>query len=398
MAEEIPDKPASDDQRDERQQGRSDGRRGSSGRDPGSRDSGSSDWRGDGRSGDRRGGGSEWRPRSDRRSPDRYQGGGQGGGPRDARGPDERGGYRGQDDRRTPRRDDERGGYRGHAPRGGSDRPAAERDFRDSRPRPVRKPEPEIPEHIEAKQLDRAARRELLTLSKDNADGVARHLVASSEALAAGDLDGALDHAENASRRAGRVAIVREVLGFVRYRRGEWAEALREFRTARRLSGSNHLLPHMADVERGLGRPDRAIELSQEPAAQSLSAADRVELAIVVSGARRDLGQDDAAVQSLRELVQASPPERSWAPRLYYAYAEALLGADDQSAAREWFARALEADKHAETDAADRLGELDGVDITDLGGDDLDEEAADLHEEGSDSYRDPDAVDGLDDR
>ncbi|WP_256842435.1 tetratricopeptide repeat protein [Ornithinimicrobium cryptoxanthini] len=269
----------------------------------------------------------------------------------------------------------------------------------------MRKPEPEIPEHIEAKQLDRAARRELLTLSKDNADGVARHLVASSEALAAGDLDGALDHAENASRRAGRVAIVREVLGFVRYRRGEWAEALREFRTARRLSGSNHLLPHMADVERGLGRPDRAIELAQEPAAQSLSAADRVELAIVVSGARRDLGQDDAAVQSLRELVQASPPQRSWAGRLYYAYAEALLGAGDQDAAREWFARALEADKDALTDAADRLSELDGVDITDLGDDDsdegttdVDEETSDLREEGGvpsqelDAYQEPAAM------
>ncbi len=165
------------------------------------------------------------------------------------------------------------------------------------------------------------------------------------------------------------MAIVREVLGFVHYRRAEWSEALREFRTARRLSGSHHLLPHMADVERGLGRPDRAIELAQEPAAQSLSAADRVELEIVVSGARRDLGQTDAAVQTLRDLVQASPPERSWAPRLYYAYAESLLGTGDAAAAREWFARALDADRDGLTDASDRLAELDGVDITDLGGD-----------------------------
>src|SRR5690606_13905935 len=271
---------------------------------------------------DRRGGGYRGRD-DDRRGPrrdDDRRGGGYQGRDDDRRG----GGYRGRDDdRRGPRRDDDRqGGYRGHAPRGGAARPNREDDPRFSRPRPERKPEPEIPEHIEAGQLDKAARRELLTLSKENADGVARHLVASAEALAAEDLDGALAHAENASLRAGRVAIVREVLGFVHYRRGEWAEALREFRTARRLSGSNHLLPHIADVERGLGRPDRAIELSQEPAAQSLSAADRVELAIVVSGARRDLGQADAAVQILRELVRASPPQRSWSGRLYYAYAE----------------------------------------------------------------------------
>lgn len=223
--------------------------------------------------------------------------------------------------------------------------------------------------------LDKAARRELLTLSKENADGVACHLVATGECLAADDLDGALAHAENASRRAGRVAIVREVLGFVHYRRAEWAEALREFRTARRLSGSPHLLPQMADVERGLGRPDRAIELSQEPEARALSAADRVELAIVVSGARRDLGQHDAAAQILRELVRASPPQRSWSPRLYYAYAEALLELEDSTGAREWLARAVDADREGVTDAADRLAELDGVDIIDHG--DGDEEETD---------------------
>lgn len=237
-------------------------------------------------------------------------------------------------------------------------------------------PEPAIPEHLEARQLDKAARRELLTLSKENADGVARHLLASGECLEAGDLDGALAHAQNAARRAGRVAVVREALGFVHYRRAEWAEALREFRTARRLSGSDHLLPHMADVERGLGRPDRAIELSQEPAAAKLPAADRVELAIVVSGARRDLGQDDAAVQSLRDLVQASPPQRSWAGRLYYAYAEALLGVDDEQGAREWFSRAVDADREGVTDAADRLSDLDGIDIIDFGAD-LEEDEAD---------------------
>lgn len=231
-----------------------------------------------------------------------------------------------------------------------------------------------------------------MTLSKENADGVARHLVAAGECLAAEDLDGALAHAENASRRAGRVAIVREVLGFVHYRRAEWSEALREFRTARRLSGSNHLLPHMADVERGLGRPDRAIELSQEAAAQSLSAADRVELAIVVSGARRDLGQHEAGVQTLRELVRATPPQRSWAPRLYYAYADSLLGVNDVSTAREWFARAVDVDREGITDAADRLAEIDGVDIVDHGEDESAPESDDGKVPGPDDRMDAEAT------
>ncbi|WP_256839907.1 tetratricopeptide repeat protein [Ornithinimicrobium faecis] len=395
MADETPDTPGPEDRKSGRETGQGGG--------PNRRD--------DRRGGAPRGGGyggGERRQDRDGRRRDGASGEGRNwrgseGRPRDDRGPrrdDDRrgGGYRGSDDR-GPRRDDDRrgGGYRGHAARGGADRPYREDDTRVYRPRPDRKPEPEIPEHIEAGQLDRAARRELLTLSKENADGVARHLVASAECLAAEDLDGALAHAENASRRAGRVAVVREVLGFVYYRRAEWAEALREFRTARRLSGSNHLLPHIADVERGLGRPDRAIELSQEPAAQSLSAADRVELAIVVSGARRDLGQHEAGVQILRELVRASPPQRSWSPRLYYAYAESLLGVDDEAGAREWFARTVDIDRDGVTNAPDRLSELDGIDIVDYGEDEESgTDEADAHEADADA---PDAdeadVDGV---
>ncbi len=227
-------------------------------------------------------------------------------------------------------------------------------------------PEPELPEHIEARDLDKAARRELLTLSKENAEGVARHLVAAAEFLANEDLDRALAHAEHASRRAGRVAVVREVLGLVYYRRAEWAAALREFRTARRLSGSQHLLPHMADAERGLGRPDRAIELAHSEDARTLPAAGRVEMAIVVSGARRDLGQHEAAVQSLRELVRVTDARRSWAARLYYAYGEALLATEDTTQARQWFARALDADRDQVTDASERLADLDGVDIIEM--------------------------------
>ena len=52
------------------------------------------------------------------------------------------------------------------------------------------------------------------------------------------DLDGAQAHAETAVRRAGRVPAAREALGLVAYRQGDWAKALAEFRTVRRLSGS----------------------------------------------------------------------------------------------------------------------------------------------------------------
>jgi tetratricopeptide (TPR) repeat protein len=227
--------------------------------------------------------------------------------------------------------------------------------------------EPELPDHITADQVDRSVHRELRTLSKDNAEGVARHLAAAAEALVAEDLDLALAHAQNASRRAGRVSVVRETLGLVHYRRGEWAKALSELRTARRLSGSDHLLPLIADTERGLGRPERAIELAASPEARGLATAERMELAVVVSGARRDLGQTGAAVQALRDIVRTVNPSAPWAARVYYAFADALEADGQGDLAQEWLVRAAAADVDAQTDAAERLGAFDGefIDLDD---------------------------------
>lgn len=207
---------------------------------------------------------------------------------------------------------------------------------------------------------------ELRTLSKENAEGVAQHLVASALALE-GDTELALAHAQTAARRAGRVPAVREALGLVHYRRGEFNDGLREFRTARRLSGSNHLLPYMVDCERGLGRLQRALDLAASPEAKTLAEDDNIELAIVVSGVRRDLGQPDAALMGLRLPALKRAKQQPWAARLLYAYAEALLASGDEDGAQDWFGRAAAADQNQETDAAERLGELQGVSIEDLG-------------------------------
>lgn len=251
------------------------------------------------------------------------------------------------------------------------------------RDRPPRVREPELPEDIDGRELDRAVWTELRTLSKENAEGVAQHLVAVSRFLVEEDLDRALAHAQTAGRRAGRVAAVREALGLVHYRRGEWAKALGEFRTARRLSGSNHLLPYLADCERGLGRPERAIALGASPEAKTLNREDRTELAIVVSGARRDLGQAEAAALELRDLVRTTRSGAPGAPRLYYAYADALLDTGDAMRAREWFSRAVDADSDLDTDASERLAELDGVALLELE-DDEDHQDGEHHEDHED--------------
>ena len=52
---------------------------------------------------------------------------------------------------------------------------------------------------------------------------------------------------------------------------------------------------------------------------------------------------------------------RPWAARVWYAYADALLEVGRREEARDWFARAAVADQDGETDAGERLDEIDGV-------------------------------------
>lgn len=201
-------------------------------------------------------------------------------------------------------------------------------------------------------------------MTKENAEGVAKHLVAAATLLEE-DSDLALAHAEHAARRAGRVAAVREALGLVHYRRSEFNDAIREFRTAKRLSGSDHLLPYLVDCERGLGRYERALDLAASPEARSLGESDNIELAIVVSGVRRDLDQPEAAQMVLRIPALERASKQPWAARLFYAYAEALLAGGSPDEARAWFGKAIDADVEGQTDAAERVAELDGVVLID---------------------------------
>jgi tetratricopeptide (TPR) repeat protein len=237
--------------------------------------------------------------------------------------------------------------------------------------------EPALPDDVQAGDLDRPVRAQLRSLSKNNAEIVARHLVLASR-LMRDDPEQAYAHAMAAQRRAGRVAVVREVVGLAAYHAGLWAEALSELRAARRMSGSSHQIPIMADAERGLGRPERALELAASPEASDLTAAERVELAIVVSGARRDLGQFDAAVLALQvpELTAGSAAGAGAPgnPRLQYAYADALLAAGRSDDSLAWFARAAQADRDGVTDADERLADLQGIVFTDLDGHEPDEE------------------------
>ena len=234
-----------------------------------------------------------------------------------------------------------------------------ERPPRDEESRP-RHDDPPIPEDVQANQLDKVARGELRTLSKDNADGVAQHLIMAGRLI---DEDPALAHrhALAAARRAGRVGVVRETVAITAYATGDFALALRELRTHRRITGSNDQLPLMVDSERGVGRPDRALELGRSVPRGDLDVAVQVALAIAMSGARLDLGQADAALTELQ--IPQLDPDRAfdWSPALFDAYATVLeeLGRDDEAA--EWIERSERA-----SEALASAADPDGGDVVEI--------------------------------
>ncbi|MEU6214103.1 MULTISPECIES: tetratricopeptide repeat protein [unclassified Streptomyces] len=232
-------------------------------------------------------------------------------------------------------------------------------------------------------------RQELLSLPKGLAEEVSKNLVMVAR-LIDEDPEQAYAYSRIALRLASRVAAVREAAGFAAYATQKYSEALAEFRAAKRMTGSVELWPVMADCERGLGRPERALAMAGEPEVQKLDKAGQVEMRLVAAGARRDQGQLDAAIVTLQSPELASSSVQPWTARLRYAYADALLAAGREDEAREWFGKALEADKDGATDASDRLAELDGVEFVDASVDPADEDADDDRAEDEDDDRDRD--------
>ena len=216
---------------------------------------------------------------------------------------------------------------------------------------------PEIPDDVSARDLDREVRRALQSLPDRTADVVARHLVMAGVHLA-DDPDLAYRHARAARDRASRVGVVREAVGETAYAAGKYEEALRELRAARRMNGRADYIAIMADCERALGRPERALDLDTSQVREKLDDAGVAELAIVVAGARRDLGQAEAAARALEREPLHSKSRDVWVARLRYAYADVLADLGRLGEAEEWFHRTVAVDGNRATDAEERLGSL----------------------------------------
>ncbi|WP_244502448.1 hypothetical protein [Streptomyces oceani] len=244
-----------------------------------------------------------------------------------------------------------------------------------------------IPEDVTGDEIDKGVRQELLSLPRTLAEDVAKNLVMAARLLEE-DPEQAYAYAKVALRLASRVPSVRETAGFAAYAVGKYSEALAEFRAARRMTGGVELWPVIADCERGIGRPERALAMAGEPEVQQLDKAGQVEMRLVAAGARRDLGQAEAAVVTLQSSELASGSLQPWSARLRYAYADVLLEVGREDEAREWFAKAVEADQGGVTDASDRLAELDGIEFVDA----LDEAEADEAEAAEEAAEEAETV------
>lgn len=286
-------------------------------------------------------------------------------------GGDQRRGGSGGDQRRgaSGGNDQRRGGGGGEQRRGGG-KPGGRAFSRPGRPpREERAPRtaeqsvydgPDLPEDISGKELDKQVAAQLKGLPEKLASRVARHLVAAGM-LVDEDPETAYQHALAARARAPRLAVVREAAGEAAYAAGHYSEALADLRAAKRMNGATDYLPIMADCHRALGQPQQAIKLAQSPSVANFAAPAKAEMTIVEAGARRDMGQLDAALRVLEQAPLMNKSREAWVVRLRYAYADTLEAAGRPTEALTWFHRTDAIDADEITDAATRAAALESA-------------------------------------
>jgi len=224
---------------------------------------------------------------------------------------------------------------------------------------------PPIPDEINSSELPLQLRVQLKTLTEENAEQVARHL-AMVRLLIDQEPELALEHAKTAASRAGRIAFIRETLGVTAYTAGDFALALRELLAHRRATASQDQLPLIVDSERGLGRPKRALEEGRAVDRNTLEPSVRVNLAIAMSGARLDLGQNELALAEL-EIRELDPTKVfDYSVPLFWAYSDTLeiLGREQES--KHWAELAERAERALSPEAtgdAESISVIEEIEI-----------------------------------
>lgn len=192
---------------------------------------------------------------------------------------------------------------------------------------------PDIDADVTGKELDRGTLKEIGGLDERPGTWVAKHLVMAGRYLV-DDPALAFQHALAASRKGGRLARVREAVALTAYAAGEYQDALREFRTYRRMTGDDTHIAAQVDCERALGRLEKALQLAAEVDQERLDRTARVELVMVVSGVKEDMGDLAGAHEALQIPELDRRRGYPFSPRLFQRQADVLsaLGREDEAA------------------------------------------------------------------
>lgn len=221
--------------------------------------------------------------------------------------------------------------------------------------------EPKMPAGMEWSMLSKEEKERLRGLGKEHAENIGLHMLAAF-ALEESDPEAALDHAKWIAKQASRIDMTRETLALIAYRMGDYRLALREFRTAFRMNGYGDYLPFMADCERGLGNPKKAIEIATSEDARYLQGESKAELFLVYAGALADLGKYDEAIKVAHTLAHAQGVGGAYRMRAVQAeqYFNEEAGDEEAATALDPLLDSLEA-KYAD-DENDEIPEEDVVD------------------------------------
>lgn len=167
----------------------------------------------------------------------------------------------------------------------------------------------------------------------------------------------AVKPALEAKSLAPRSGAVREVLGMALYRAARYREALQELQAYRRITGradQDHLI---ADCQRAVGSPAKAVETARGVLRARLPEEVRAEAAVVGASALADLGRFTEALGLLRSLRGADRSSRPHHLRVWYVMGDILERSGRPEEAREAFARVVRHDPEA-FDTAERLARL----------------------------------------
>ncbi len=188
-------------------------------------------------------------------------------------------------------------------------------------------------------------------------DAIAR-LERAVELLERGDSHGAASEAAKAKAFAPRSASTREVFGLALYGEGRFREALSEMQTYRRLTGradQNHII---ADCQRAVGHPERAVPLAEEAlTSPRVPLAAKAEAVIVAASALADMKRFDQALGLLRRVRTRDDVAGQEVLRVWYVTATVLEQAGRKEEAVREFRKIMLHDPAA-FDVAERLAQL----------------------------------------